>query len=338
MLCRSTVRRRCSSAQGITLDRSTLSAWVGRACWWLTPLYELVLGTVLSSNKLFADETTLPVLDPGRGKTKTGRLWCYAVDDRPWTGPTHPGSRLCLLPRTAEASIRPSTWRHSEACCRWMAMPASASWSKRARMPRSNWRSAGRTRRRPFYEFYTSTQSPLAAEVLARIAKLYAIEAEIRGQPPDVRQAVRQDAKSAAGRSPAASGCRITCRACRLVRSGQSHALCTAPLGRADPVSSTMAASRWTPTSSSAPSGRLPLRERTAFFAGSDVGASYCSSGDVLIKQANFAEDREISGAVDRLASASRRTASCCRSTSRIIQGAPAHSCWAGSTPLVTIR
>jgi len=78
--------------QGITLDRSTLSAWVGRACWWLTPLYELVLGTVLSSNKLFADETTLPVLDPGRGKTKTGRLWCYAVDDRPWTGSTHPAA------------------------------------------------------------------------------------------------------------------------------------------------------------------------------------------------------------------------------------------------------
>src|SRR5690348_9940706 len=76
--------------QCITLDRSTLSAWVGRACWWLTPLYELVLGTVLSSGKLFADETTLPVLEPGRGKTKTGRLWCYAVDDRPWAGPTHP--------------------------------------------------------------------------------------------------------------------------------------------------------------------------------------------------------------------------------------------------------
>jgi hypothetical protein len=48
---------------------------VGRACWWLTPLYELVLGTVLSSDKVFADETTLPVLDPGRGKTKTGQLW-----------------------------------------------------------------------------------------------------------------------------------------------------------------------------------------------------------------------------------------------------------------------
>ena len=65
---------------------------MGRACWWLTPLYELVLGTVLSSNKVFADETPLPVLEPGRGKTKTGRLWCYAVDDPPWLGPTHPAA------------------------------------------------------------------------------------------------------------------------------------------------------------------------------------------------------------------------------------------------------
>jgi len=78
--------------QGVTLDRSTLANWVGRACWWLTPLYDLVLSTVLSSPKLFADDTTLPVLDPGRGRTKTGRLWCYAVDDRPWCGPGHPAA------------------------------------------------------------------------------------------------------------------------------------------------------------------------------------------------------------------------------------------------------
>jgi transposase len=78
--------------QGVTLDRSTLSNWVGRACWWLTPIYDLVVGAVLSSTKLFADDTTLPVLDPGRGRTKTGRLWCYAVDDRPWCGPSHPAA------------------------------------------------------------------------------------------------------------------------------------------------------------------------------------------------------------------------------------------------------
>ena len=76
--------------QGITLDRSTLANWVGRACWWLQPLYDLMVGTVLSSPKVFADDTTLPVLEPGRGRTKTGRLWCYAVDDRPWCGPGHP--------------------------------------------------------------------------------------------------------------------------------------------------------------------------------------------------------------------------------------------------------
>jgi transposase len=56
--------------QGVTLDRSTLCTWVGRACWWLAPLHELLLGTVLASPKVFADDTTLPVLDPGRGRTK----------------------------------------------------------------------------------------------------------------------------------------------------------------------------------------------------------------------------------------------------------------------------
>jgi hypothetical protein len=65
---------------------------VGRACWWLAPLHELVLSTVLTSPKVFADDTTLPVLDPGRGRTKTGRLWCYAVDNRPWCGPGHPAA------------------------------------------------------------------------------------------------------------------------------------------------------------------------------------------------------------------------------------------------------
>ena len=49
------------------------------ACWWLAPLHDLVLSTVLASPKVSADDTTLPVLDPGRGRTKTGRLWCYAV-------------------------------------------------------------------------------------------------------------------------------------------------------------------------------------------------------------------------------------------------------------------
>src|SRR3954447_9336671 len=76
--------------QGIELDRSTLCDWVGRACWWLEPLWRLLRRHVMSSNRVFADDTTLPVLDPGRGRTKTGRLWGYAIDDRPWNGSTPP--------------------------------------------------------------------------------------------------------------------------------------------------------------------------------------------------------------------------------------------------------
>ena len=75
---------------GIEIDRSTLANWVGGACWWLRPLAELLLGSIFASQKLFADDTPIPVLDPGRGRTKTGRLWVYARDDRPWQGPLPP--------------------------------------------------------------------------------------------------------------------------------------------------------------------------------------------------------------------------------------------------------
>jgi len=58
--------------------------WVRRAAWWLTPLRDHLLGKLKHSPKLFADETNVPVLDPGRGRTKTAQLWAYSDDDRPW--------------------------------------------------------------------------------------------------------------------------------------------------------------------------------------------------------------------------------------------------------------
>src|SRR3954454_19812452 len=76
--------------QGVELDRSTLCDWVGRACWWLEPLWRLLRRHIMSSTRIFADDTPLPVLDPGRGRTKTGCLWGYAIDDRPWGGETPP--------------------------------------------------------------------------------------------------------------------------------------------------------------------------------------------------------------------------------------------------------
>ena len=178
--------------QGIAIERSTLGDWVGRACWWLRPVYDLLLSTVLSAPKVFADDTTLPVLDPGRGKTKTGRLWCYAVDDRPWKGPTHPAAAYVY------SEDRKAT--HPTAhLVNFRGVLQVDGYSGFASLVTSRqdgsiqlafcWSHA----RRPFYEFYVSTKSPLAGEALARIAKLYEIEAEIRGSPADHRRAVRQE-------------------------------------------------------------------------------------------------------------------------------------------------
>jgi transposase len=180
------------SRQGVMLDRSTLANWVGRACWWLQPIYDLLVGTVLSSPKVFADDTTLPVLEPGRGRTKTGRLWCYAVDDRPWSGPGHP---VAVYAYSADRKgERPAA--HLSGFRGVLQVDGYAGFKRLA-----GDRADGSVRlafcwahlRRPFYDFFVSTQSPLAAEVLKRIGELYAIEAEIRGHPAEHRRRVRDE-------------------------------------------------------------------------------------------------------------------------------------------------
>jgi transposase len=88
---------------GVEIDRSTLANWVGGACWWLEPLQDRLAKHVFASQKLFADDTPIPVLDPGRGRTKTGRLWVYARDDRPWSGADPPAAVYLYSPdRRAE--------------------------------------------------------------------------------------------------------------------------------------------------------------------------------------------------------------------------------------------
>lgn len=178
--------------QGIKLDRSTLANWVGRACWWLTPLYELMLGTVLAAPKVFADDTTLPVLDPGRGRTKTGRLWCYAVDDRPWRGPGNPmaayvysGDRKNERPIGHLTGFRGVLQVDGYNGFKALA-EARADVSVQLAFCWSHMR-------RHFYDQYVSDKSPLAAEVLVRVRTLYAIEAEIRGHSAEHRRAVRQE-------------------------------------------------------------------------------------------------------------------------------------------------
>src|SRR3954470_8416996 len=179
--------------QGIALDRSTLCDWVRRACWWLEPLWRLLHRHVMGSTRIFADDTPLPVLDPGRGRTKTGRLWGYAVDDRPWNGGEAPPAVVYFYAGDRKGE-------HPAAhLAGFQGILQVDGYSGFKRLLEN--RPAGEIRlafcwahcRRRFYEIHQATGSPLAEEALRRIGELYQVEAEIRGRPAEERHAVRQE-------------------------------------------------------------------------------------------------------------------------------------------------
>jgi transposase len=174
--------------QGVNLDRSTLADWVGRAAFTLRPVYERLLASLKSSTKLFADETTAPVLDPGRGRTKTGQLWAYARDDRPWGGTDPPGVAYVYAPdRKAE---RPSA--HLAGFKGILQVDGYAGYRPLAERGEVELAFCWAHVRRRFYELAAAGPAPIASEVLERIAKLYAIESGIRGRGAEDRRAVRQ--------------------------------------------------------------------------------------------------------------------------------------------------
>src|SRR3954463_14021269 len=178
--------------QGIELDRSTLCDWVGRACWWLEPLWRLLHRHVMSSTRIFADDTRLPVLDPGRGRTKTGCLWGYAIDDRPWNGSTPPA--VVYLYAEDRKGEHPAA--HLAGFQGILQVDGYSGFKGLlAGRPPDQIKLAfcwAHCRRR-FYEIHQATGSPLADEALRRIGELYAVEAEIRGRPAEERRAIRQE-------------------------------------------------------------------------------------------------------------------------------------------------
>jgi transposase len=175
--------------QGITLDRSTLADWTGRGAWWLRPLHDRLLRELRASTKLFADETTAPVLDPGRGRTKTGQLWAYARDDRPWGGPAPPVIAYVYAPdRKAE---RPST--HLAGFRGVLQVDGYAGYRALAETGHVQLAFCWSHVRRRFYEIAAGGSAPIATEALARIAELYAIEANIRGRSAEERRTIRRE-------------------------------------------------------------------------------------------------------------------------------------------------
>jgi transposase len=175
--------------QGVTLDRSTLADWVGSAAFLLRPVHERLLAKLKASPRLFADETTAPVLDPGRGRTKTGQLFAYARDDRPWGGSDPPGvAYVYAADRKAERPIA-----HLSGFTGILQVDGYGGYKVLARQSNVQLAFCWSHVRRKFYELATPGPAPIASEALTRIAELYRIEGEIRGRPAEERRRVRQE-------------------------------------------------------------------------------------------------------------------------------------------------
>lgn len=174
--------------EGVEIERSTLAEWVGGSAALLAPLVERIAAHVMSASKMHADDTPVPVLAPGNGKTKTGRLWTYVRDDRPAGSQTpaavlfrytpdrkgeHPKRHLSRFEGTLQADGY-AGFHHlygggkiQEAAC-WAHV------------------------RRKFFDIHQANASPIAKQALDRIGALYVVEQYIRGKPAQERKAQRQ--------------------------------------------------------------------------------------------------------------------------------------------------
>lgn len=201
------IYRQCQifARDGVTLDRQTATDWLGRMAWWLKPLWQRLLTSLLASPKLFVDDTYLPVLvkspapakAKGKKTTRTGYLWGLARDDAPWQGELPPAVAYVYTEDRVYA-------RAAEVLAGYTGILQVDGWGGFKRLigkEEATKADVGLVTlahcwshgRRDFFDIHQSTGSPIAEEVLRCISLLYRIEDTIRGQPPDVRRAVRQE-------------------------------------------------------------------------------------------------------------------------------------------------
>jgi transposase len=179
--------------EGVELDRATLADWLGHAAWWLAPLAVLIGNYVMGLPVIHTDDTTIKVLAPGHGKTRTARFWVYAVDPRIWAGVGPPAAFYRYSPdRDGE---RPR--EHLAGFCGFLHADAYAGYealyrSRGNQPPRVTHVACFAHARRKFFEVYDATKSPIAEDAVRRIAKLYEIEAEIAGKPAEIRLTARR--------------------------------------------------------------------------------------------------------------------------------------------------
>ena len=169
--------------EGVELERSTLADWVGGTSRLLEPLVAALRRHVTSAHKLHADDTPVPVLAPGNGKTKTGRLWTYVRDDRPAGDDTPAAVWFAYSPDRRGEHPR----EHLRQFSGILQADAYAGFHHLYEGGRIQEAACWAHVRRKFYDLQVAHASPLATEALKRIGELYAIESDIRGRPPEER-------------------------------------------------------------------------------------------------------------------------------------------------------
>ena len=177
--------------QGVIIERSTLSSWMGYAAAEVIPVVARLREMLLASPRIFADETLVPVLDPGRGRTKQGYFWAVGRDDRPWGGTLAPAVVYSYAPGRGHihATTLLGRYRGILQCDGYGAYKELS--GTKSVDPAITLAFCWSHVRRGFYDL-AKAKAPIAVEALRRVAGLYEIEARIRGQSAAERLAVRQ--------------------------------------------------------------------------------------------------------------------------------------------------
>jgi transposase len=181
---------------GVELGRSLMAQWMGAVGFHFEPLAAHVLSRIREGERIFADETTLPTLNPGAGKTKTAWLWAYARDDRPFGGAGPP----MVAYRFEESRSGDCAARHLGDYRGILQCDGYAGYRKIAGGAHSNgMRLAGcwAHLRRKFFDLHANGESVVATATVNEMRQLWAIEDEVRGQPSQARLAARRAASVA---------------------------------------------------------------------------------------------------------------------------------------------
>jgi transposase len=174
--------------EGVELSRSTMAGWVGRAAFELASLVEAIGAHVMAAGKVHGDDTPVKVLAPGTGKTRTGRLWAYVRDERPFAGSAPPA----VLYRYSEDRKGEHPRRHLESFRGTLQADGYAGFNELYRSGERTEVACWAHVRRKFFDLHAANGSPLALDAIERIGALYGIEKQARGKAADERHLIRQ--------------------------------------------------------------------------------------------------------------------------------------------------